>query len=53
MPIPESVGHCEHLAGAEIALTVPGEGAFDAVEDAVATIRGDRPSDALIEITRT
>jgi hypothetical protein len=42
-----------NLADGKVALNVAVEGAFDAVADAVATIRGDLPSDASIEITGT
>ena len=37
----------------KVALNVAVEGAFDAVADAVAKIRGDLPSDASVEITGT
>jgi hypothetical protein len=42
-----------NLADGKVALNVTVEGAFDAVADAVATVRGDLPSDASIEITGT
>jgi hypothetical protein len=42
-----------NLADGKVALNVAVDGAFDAVADAVATIRGDLPSDASIEITAT
>jgi hypothetical protein len=39
------------LAARMVTLSVAVEGAFDAVADAVATIRAELPSDASIEIT--
>ena len=41
------------VAEGKVALNVAVEGAFDAVADAVAKIRGDLPSDAAVEITGT
>ena len=42
-----------NVADGKVALNVAVEGAFDAVADAVAKVRGDLPSDASIEITGT
>jgi hypothetical protein len=42
-----------NLADGKVALNVAVEGAFDAVADAVATIRGDLSPDASIEIIGT
>ena len=39
------------LDESKVALNVTVEGAFDAVADAVASVRGEMPSDASIEIT--
>jgi hypothetical protein len=42
-----------NVAEGKVALNVAVEGAFDAVADALAKIRGDLPSDASVEITGT
>ena len=42
-----------NVADGRVALNVAVEGAYDAVADAVASVRGDLPPDASIEITGT
>ena len=42
-----------NIADGKVALSAAVEGAFDAVADAVATIRGDLPSGASLEIAGT
>ena len=46
-----SSGQPLNVADGRVALNVAVEGAFDAVADAVAKIRGGLPSDASVEIT--